>query len=138
LSSSNANAQAVTDAAILTFALNLEYLDAEFYLRAATGVGLPAQDIGPSPGPVTGGSLVKFKGNAIVQAYAEEIAQEEHKHVQFLRAALIALTGSAISRPALNSQPVSPPPRSLPVLERASAPTRTPTVSSLVPTYSRT
>jgi hypothetical protein len=102
LSSSEANAQAVTDAAILTFALNLEYLEAEFYLRAATGEGLPSGDIGPSPGPVTGGSMVNFMGNAIVKAYAIEIAQEEHKHVQFLRAALIALTGSAISRPALN------------------------------------
>jgi hypothetical protein len=102
LSSSEANAQAVTDAAILTFALNLEYLEAEFYLRAATGEGLPPGDIGPSPGPVTGGSMVNFMGNAIVKAYAIEIAQEEHKHVQFLRAALIALTGSAISRPALD------------------------------------
>ena len=46
--------------------------------------------------------MVNFMGNAVVQAYANEIAQEEHKHVQFLRAALIALTGSAISRPALN------------------------------------
>ena len=102
LSSSAANAQAVTDAEILTFALNLEYLEAEFYLRAATGAGLPPADIGPSPGPVTGGSMVNFMGNTIIKAYAVEIAQEEHKHVQFLRAALIALTGSAISRPALN------------------------------------
>src|SRR5277367_4312792 len=70
LPSSGANAQAVTDAAILTFALNLEYLEAEFYLRAATGQGLPPQDIGPSPGPVTGGSIVNFMGNAVVQAYA--------------------------------------------------------------------
>jgi hypothetical protein len=102
LSPREANAQAVTDAEILTFALNLEYLEAEFYLRAATGEGLPAADAGPSPGPVTGGSMVNFMGNATVKAYATEIAQEEHKHVQFLRAALIALTGSAISRPALN------------------------------------
>jgi hypothetical protein len=91
-----ADARAVTDPAILTFALNLEYLEAEFYLRAATGVGLPPQDIGPRPGPVTGGSMVNFMDNAVVQAYANEIAQEEHKHVQFFRAAQSPLTGSAI------------------------------------------
>jgi hypothetical protein len=86
----------------LTFALNLEYLEAEFYLRAGTGVGLPAQNIGRVLARLRADLWSKFKGNAIVQAYAEEIAQEEHKHVQFLRAARIALTGSAISRPALN------------------------------------
>ncbi len=40
--------------------------------------------------------------NPLVRAYAIEIATEEHKHVQFLRAALIAATGSAISRPVID------------------------------------
>ncbi len=101
LSSTISSADATLDAEILTFALNLEYLEAEFYLLAATGVGLPAADIGPSPGPVTGGRKVTFT-DPLTAAYANEIAAEEHKHVQFLRAALIAATGSAISRPPID------------------------------------
>src|SRR5271163_4075442 len=64
------------DVAILEFALNLEYLEAEFYLRAATGNGLPPGLIGPNPGPVTGGSKVPF-AMTLVKAYAQEIAAEE-------------------------------------------------------------
>jgi hypothetical protein len=103
LRSNSASADNALDAAILTFALNLEYLEAEFYLRAAFGEGLPPQDIGPKPGAVTGGRKIKFD-DQLVEAYAIEIAEEEHKHVQFLRAALIAATGSAISRPAIDLQ----------------------------------
>ena len=94
--------QANLDVAILEFALNLEYLEAEFYLLAATGQGLPPADIGPNPGPVTGGQKVAFT-SAINQAYANEIAAEEHLHVQFLRAALQAATGAPpISRPTID------------------------------------
>jgi hypothetical protein len=94
-------AQANLDIAILEFALNLEYLEAEFYLRVATGRGLSPSLIGPNPGMVTGGAEVPFT-SALVKAYAQEIAEEEMKHVEFLRAALTALTGSVIGRPALD------------------------------------
>jgi Ferritin-like domain len=93
--------QSNIDVAILEFALNLEYLEAEFYLRAADGYGLGPSLLGPDPGPVTGGSKVPF-AMPLVKAYAEEIAREERKHVEFLRAALTALNGSAISAPAID------------------------------------
>ena len=93
--------QADIDVAILEFALNLEYLEAEFYLRAAYGHGLSSSLLGPDPGPVTGGQLVHFS-SPLVAAYAREIADEERKHVEFLRAALTAATGSAISSPAID------------------------------------
>jgi hypothetical protein len=90
----------VTDADIFNFALNLEYLEAEFYLRAVTGSGLSAADIGSSPGAVTGGAAVPFKTPAI-QAYAQEIANDELAHVRFIRK---ALAGLAVDRPAIDLQ----------------------------------
>jgi Ferritin-like domain len=104
LSQTNALAAAAPpnlDVAILEFALNLEYLEAEFYLRAATGVGLSPALLGPGAGPITGGSKVPFT-MPLVKAYAQEIADEEQKHVEYLRAALTALTGSVISAPAID------------------------------------
>jgi hypothetical protein len=44
------------DSAILTFALNLEYLEAEYYLRATTGAGVDAQ-IGEVKNAETSGSV---------------------------------------------------------------------------------
>ncbi|MDE3187382.1 MAG: ferritin-like domain-containing protein [Acidobacteriota bacterium] len=88
----------VTDADVLNFALNLEYLEAEYYLRAATGIGLSDADAGPNAGSVTGGTQVAFKTPAI-QQYALEIANDELAHVRFLRS---ALGSAAVSRPAID------------------------------------
>ncbi|MFP5075835.1 ferritin-like domain-containing protein [Rhizobium sp. YIM 134829] len=95
-----AAAQEINDAAILNFALNLEYLEAEFYFIAAFGRRLDDGDVTGSgrPGGVIGGKKVDFKTRLILE-YAQEIARDERSHVQFLRKAL----GSAkVARPAIN------------------------------------
>ncbi|HYE86132.1 MAG TPA: ferritin-like domain-containing protein, partial [Vicinamibacterales bacterium] len=45
---------AITDEDIFNFALNLESLEAEYYLRGTTGHGMSAADAGPDPGAVMG------------------------------------------------------------------------------------
>ena len=91
VASGEAKAQAVDyDVAILNFALNLEYLEAEFYQRAVYGVGLDKSltgGIGVQGGGVRGGSKVPFK-NTVVQNIAAEIANDEKNHVIFLKNAL--------------------------------------------------
>jgi hypothetical protein len=92
------NSTGVTDADILNFALNLEYLEAEFYLHAATGSGLASADAGSSPGAVTGGAMVAGLSTA-QQNILNEIAYDEQEHVRFLRS---ALASSAVARPAID------------------------------------
>jgi hypothetical protein len=89
---------AYTDVDILNFALNLEYLEAEFYLRAATGSGLSAANSGSSSGTVTGGSKVTGL-TATQQNILNEIAFDEQEHVLFLRS---ALGSSAVSKPNID------------------------------------
>ncbi len=101
---SSGEAQAASadyDVAILNFALNLEYLEAEFYQRAVYGVGLPSSltgGIGTQGGGVRGGSKVPFT-NPVIQDLAAEIANDEKNHVIFLKN---ALGSKAVAEPVIS------------------------------------
>jgi len=88
---------------VLNFALNLEYLEAEFYLYAATGQGLSSADAGSGAGTTkaTGAAVVPWASSGLAQ-YAAEIAQDEVNHVRFLRKAITAANGTPISRPDID------------------------------------
>lgn len=89
-----------SDGSILNFALNLEYLEAEFYLRGATGEGLPDDMVSGTgtPGAVSGGRKVEFR-SPLIRNIAREIAMDERAHVAFLRG---ALGGAAVARPRIS------------------------------------
>jgi hypothetical protein len=101
------------DTDILNFALNLEYLEANFYYLAAFGTNISTTNsLYPSGAMVQGISGVGTQGTVTVKAspkvnftnlaiasYAVETAVEEGKHVNFLRSALGSL---AVAQPQID------------------------------------
>ena len=91
---------APSDADILNFALQLEYIEAQFYSYAANGVGLDGSLLTGTgtQGAATGARQVNFTDPA-VRAYAKEIAQDELAHVNFLRS---TLGSAAVGQPTID------------------------------------
>src|SRR5688572_18268718 len=85
----------ITDADIFNFALNLESLEAEYYLRGTTGRGMSDADGGPNPGTVNGGNMVPWQNDDLRQVMVE-VAENELAHVRFYRK---ALGSAAVTRP---------------------------------------
>jgi hypothetical protein len=93
-----------TDVDILNFALNLEYLEAEFYTIATTGqtisqINLTVSGSGVA-GPTQGGALVPL--TAAMRKIAMQLALDERTHVALLQTTILSLGGSPIAKPAIN------------------------------------
>src|SRR5215469_5618007 len=95
---------------ILNFALNLEYLEAEFYTYATTGKSITNFGVGtkgkangdnPANGATTnGGAKVSFsKEESILHDIATQIGADERAHVVLLRG---ALGSSAVAMPNID------------------------------------
>lgn len=95
------SAQTLTDADILNFALNLEYLEAEFYTKATTGKTIEQMGVGVSgtgdQGATTGGRQIDFGSST--NKIMKEIAENERNHVEYIRA---ALGSAAVAKPTIN------------------------------------
>jgi hypothetical protein len=88
-------ADTTSDVDVLNFALQLSYLEAQFYNEAAFGTGLTtaqkaagATPTGTNvPGEATGASQVTFTDPVVAQ-YVAEIAQDKMAHLNWLRGEL--------------------------------------------------
>ncbi|UCI06476.1 ferritin-like domain-containing protein [Mesorhizobium sp. B1-1-8] len=88
----------IKDEDIFRFALNLEYMEAEYYLRGTTGKGIDDSDAGSKPGDVVGGKKVSFETPALGE-FLQEVAENELAHVRFYRK---TLASNAVDRPAID------------------------------------
>ena len=97
----------INDPAILNFALNLEYLEAEYYTYAVTGQSISSLGIGingtgtAGPTTVKSGAKVPFQ-TPMIQQFAMELATDEQKHVADIRALLSTFGVPPVAKPAID------------------------------------
>ncbi len=105
-SAQSATPSAAMDVEILNFALNLEFLEAQFYTLATTGMTIDkiSSPLSIASGSGTAGGTVTLKPNfapvpfvsgSNAQNYAMETATEEQNHVKYLQSALNANNAAA-------------------------------------------
>lgn len=102
-----AQSSSVSDSDILNFALNLEFLEAQFYTLATTGQTIDvAAGISIKGGDGSAGGTVKVKANPMVpfsdpllKQFAAEVAMDEQNHVKFLQQ---QLSTSAVAMPNID------------------------------------
>ena len=103
-----------TAADVVQFALNLEYLEAEFYSVAVSGQtlqqkGVPISGVGMAGPTTTSFGKVSFGNNLVLTAgSAEDIMDDEIAHVKTLRAALSANGVVPVAKPAINLDALAP------------------------------
>lgn len=97
------------DAAVFNFALNLEYLEAQYYTFATTGAGIEALGVGTDGAGTKGSVTIKSNpkvtfATPAIQQFAEEIAADERAHVKFFRTALSGAGVQPVAQPAIDLQ----------------------------------
>ena len=92
----------IPDNDILNFALNLEYLEAEFYLYAATGSGLPTSLVPSGSGTTKGGAMIAGSIPTAISNYLNAIAQDEMNHVAAIQATITQNSGTPVARPDID------------------------------------
>lgn len=85
---------------VLNFALNLEYLEANFYLYASTGAGLSSSLNGN--GTAVQGAPGKLPLDANTLAVCQALAQDEVDHIADLRSAITSLGSTPVAQPRIN------------------------------------
>ena len=96
------------DLTVLNFALQLEYLEAQYYSLATSGMTLEQLGIGTSGFGTLGtplykstSTIVPFESTTIKEA-ALEIAQDEQNHVNYLRGAISASGNTPAAQPPID------------------------------------